>query len=221
MKENVGFGSNRVLIAVPPCETPATVDWALALTGQFVPLQMTTEYTTQEGYGQDRDILRNHTAAYALGVRAKYIWFVSERCLPPEWALHRLLEAMQNDSDLMICGGLDEFNTPESMKFSEEVHRVFVDGNNNQMELLGFELADINSNNCVSLDCALVRTELFDKIDEPWFKSTELLSSAAYLCHKTLEAGFRVCAHTGVLCGHIDKEGKPHWPTEAIIEQIA
>lgn len=213
MSENVGFGANKLLISVPGCETPASVDWAVNLAGQYWPLHISIEYASQDGFGQDMDLLRNYSAAYALGTNTKYIWFVRENILPPTWAIHRLLEAIRLDSNIMIVTGMEETGVPESTEFLDEVKHVFVDGNKKEYEIL-----DIAPGSSVGFECTLVRTELFDRINEPWFKSTELVSSSAYLCDKTMKAGFRVCAHTGVICGHIDSDGKTHWPADAVVQ---
>jgi hypothetical protein len=174
-------------------------------------MNISVEYSSQDGVGQDLDILRNHTVAYALGTGTKYIWFLRESFLPPNWAVHRLLEALKLDPKIMICAGMNEKIVPESVEFKDDVY-TFKDEHKNEFDVL--ELAD---NNYVGLDCTLVKTELFEKIDEPWFKSTELVKSDAYLCHKAQQAGFKICAHTGVMCGYIDEQGKSHWPDEAVV----
>lgn len=214
MSENIGFGANKLIISMPGCETPAHVDWAINLASQYWPLNISIEYSSQEGLGQDLDLLRNYTVGYAIGTKTRYIWFLKENCLPPNWAVHRMLEAFRKDPKVMIVAGMNKMNVPESVEFSDDPICVFIDENKNE-----FEVLEVTQNNYVGLESTLVRTELFEHLEEPWFKSTELVNSASYLCHKAIVNGFKVAAHTGVICGHIDKEGKSHWPVEAVVEQ--
>jgi hypothetical protein len=211
MSENVGFGANKLIISVPSCETPASVDWAINLASQYWPLTVSIEYSSQEGVGQDLDLLRNYTVAYALGTKTKYIWFVRENSLPPNWAVHRLLEAMRVDPKIMICAGMSRTNVPESVEFLDEV-TVFVDENKNE-----FEVLSLTQNNHVGLECTLIKTEVFDLIPEPWFKSTDLVKSDSRLCYEVMAAGYKVCAHSGVMCGRVDESGRSHWPEEALV----
>ena len=214
MPENVGFGANKLVICVPGCETPVSVAWGINLAGQYWPLNVSIEYASQDGLGQDMDLLRNYSAAYALGTKSKYVWFLKEEVLPPNWAMHRLLEAINSDPSIMICAAMSETNVPESVEFKDDVLKVFVDENQEK-----FELLEIMPNNYVGLECTLVKAELFDKIDEPWFKSSDLVNSASFLCHKTMEAGFKVTAHSGVLCGYVNSAGKTIQPAGAVIPQ--
>ena len=213
MSENVGFFANKLVVSLPGCETPVSVDWGINLASQFWPFAVSIEYASQEGCGQDPDLLRNYTVGYAIGTKTKYILFLSPNCLPPNWAVHRLLEGLRMDPKMMICAAMSRTNVPEYVEYLDEVS-LFVDENKNE-----FEVLTIAPNNYVELECTLVRTEVFDAIGEPWFKSTELVSSASYLCHKVQEAGYKICAHTGVICGHVDESGKSIWPSEAIIPQ--
>jgi len=210
--DKVGFGANKIIVSVPSCETPVSVEWAVNLGGQFWPMNITVEYSSQDGCGEDPDILRNHVAGYGLATKARYIWFVKEDILPPNWAIHRLLEAMRTDPRIMVIAAMSETNVPESTDFSECL-RIFKDEKKNE-----FELLDVAPDQHVNLECTLVKTEIFDYILEPWFKTTELVSSASNFCHKVMKAGFKVCAFSGVLCGHIDKKtGKNVWPVDAVI----
>lgn len=211
MSESVGFGANKLIISVPGCETPATVDWAINLASQYWPLNVAREYSSQEGLGQDLDLLRNYTVGYALGTKTRYIWFLTQNCLPPNWAVHRLLEAMRTDPKIMICAAVSRTNTPDSIDYLEEV-ALFTDENNQE-----FEVLSLAPNNHVGLECTIVRTELFNYVSEPWFKSNELVKSDAFLCYRAIQEGFRVCVHSGVMCGHVDESGRSVWPSEVLV----
>ena len=211
MSEVVGFGSNKLIVSVPSCESPTTVEWATNIIGQYWPMNISVEYSSQDGKGEDPDILRNYVAGYALATKARYIWFLKNDVLPPIWTIHRLLEAMKQDKSIMVCAAMSPTNVPETTDFSECL-KIFKDNEGKE-----FELLQVASNQYVNLECTLVKTEVFNIIDEPWFKSTELVSSASNFCYKVIQAGYKVCAHSGVICGDIDMQtGKPHWPADAI-----
>lgn len=211
-KENVGFGSNRVIISLPSCETATSVDWGVNLANQFWPLHVSCEYTSQEGMGDDIDVLRNHVAGYSIGTKSKYVWFLSNSIVPPNWAIHRFIEAMKHDDKIMVIAGMCEENVSESTEYLDNPH-IYEDENGRR-----FEVLEVANNNYVNLGCTLIRSEVFEALDEPWFKTTELISSASLFCHKVLEAGYKVTAHTGVLCGKVDlASGKTTWPADAVV----
>lgn len=216
MTEAVGFGANKIIISLPGCSVPAHVDWGVNLALQYWPMNITVEYSSQEGNGQDLDLLRNYTVGYALATKTRYIWFLREFCLPPNWAIHRMLEAFKKDPKIMICASMSRTNVPESVEFVDDPIGVFIDENKQE-----FDVLEVAKGNYVNLECTLVKVELFNNIEEPWFKSTELVSSASSLCHKAMVNGFKVAAHTGVMCGHIDSTGKTIWPAEAVMPQLA
>ena len=209
--DKVGFGANKIIVSVPSCETPVAVEWAVNLAGHFWPMNISVEYSSQDGCGEDPDILRNYTAGYALATKARYIWFLKNDVLPPNWAIHRLLEAMRTNPKIMVCAGMSPTNVPETTDFTECL-KIFKDEKENE-----FELLDLAPDQFVNLECTLVKAEVFDYISEPWFKTTDLVSSASAFCYKVMKAGFKVCAFSGVLCGKVDEDGTRHWPPDAIV----
>lgn len=57
------------------------------------------------------------------------------------------------------------------------------------------------------MGCALVRVEVFRRLERPYFRyveyeSGDVLSEDNYFCGKAREAGFKVQADTEVMCGH-------------------
>lgn len=205
MSETVGFGANRIILATPACEQPASVEWGINLAGMRWPLNCSIEYSSQDGTGENPNILRNYIAGYALATRARYIWFLSNSVLPPSWASTRLIEAMRSDSSIMVCAAMSPTNVPEETDY-QGVLSKFTD---KQTE---WELLDVAPGYFVNLECTMVRAEVFDKIDEPWFEDE------ASFCKKVIDVGYKVAAHSGVLCGSVDmKTGQPVWPVEAVI----
>ncbi len=62
----------------------------------------------------------------------------------------------------------------------------------------------------------LIRTEVFRHLEKPYFKTVEeyvevdgnigcqKMTDDIYFCQKVKQAGFKILAHGGVLCGHYD-----------------
>lgn len=58
------------------------------------------------------------------------------------------------------------------------------------------------------MGCALIRTEIFKKLEYPWFKwvnyeSREVLSEDLYFCEQCNKNGIEIYADTRVRCGHL------------------
>ena len=68
---------------------------------------------------------------------------------------------------------------------------------------------------CCGLGCALIRSDLFEKIDKPYFffahegdpsdpeNKGYCHGEDMYFCRKVIQAGIQIWAHGSVLCGHI------------------
>lgn len=51
--------------------------------------------------------------------------------------------------------------------------------------------------------CLLVKSKVFKKLEEPWFKMTMAKSEDMYFCEKALQGGFEVWADGRAECGHL------------------
>ena len=60
------------------------------------------------------------------------------------------------------------------------------------------------------LGCALIRSEVFSRLDYPWFRfeddGVRRLSEDFYFCSKAARAGFDIQAECRVICGHVWSE---------------
>lgn len=54
--------------------------------------------------------------------------------------------------------------------------------------------------------CMMIRTSIFDKIKEPWFKPEHEFGTDIQLCKQAREAGFEVWCDTSLEIGHMQKE---------------
>ena len=69
---------------------------------------------------------------------------------------------------------------------------------------------------CTSIGtgCMLIKTEVFEQIERPWFKTVDKIDSEdgpgvqmnddMYFCQKVREAGFKILADANVICTHWD-----------------
>ncbi len=58
--------------------------------------------------------------------------------------------------------------------------------------------------NIIPMGCALWRTELFNKMPTPWFKTTDTETQDLYFCRNARRRGHRFAVDTGLLVGHRD-----------------
>ena len=190
-----------ILIAVPTFEniSPETF--------KSIYAQDTTEHTVFEFVkGYDCARARNVIAEIALQQDAEYVLMVDSDVVLPSSALRLLLE---NPVDIKL-GVYPRKNTSTGQtEIFKLGNKDFVDANNlNMSEISKRECFDIKGG---GLGCALIRTEVFKKIPQPWFKYVQydngaLLSEDNYFCWQAAEAGCKIQVDTGVLCGHVMKE---------------
>lgn len=208
----VGFGATHLLVAVPSCGKLTTVRWGINLASQQYPLNCAVDYASAED-GDEKEIglARNCVVKVAQKMKCKYIWFVDDDVLPPNYAVQQLMFAMQQDKKAMVCGGIyyGKKYVPSPMVFEDDQSGSYVDWKPGEVfEVPGF----------IGTGCMLIKTEVFDHIEEPWFKTLDYparITDDAYFCRLVKTAGFKVLGHGGVLCGHYDvRSRRTYWPPE-------
>lgn len=70
---------------------------------------------------------------------------------------------------------------------------------------------------CCGFGCTLIRKDLFEKIEKPYFffahelapktgvRAEYCIGEDMYFCRKVVKSGFQIWAHGDVLCGHLGK----------------
>ena len=83
------------------------------------------------------------------------------------------------------------------------------------------ELIDVDATGCA---CLLVKTEVFNKIKQPWFdfsvyKETECKGEDVLFCEKVRAAGYKIYVDTGLECGHISDRviGSNDWRKPTVL----
>src|SRR6266567_9204880 len=86
--ESIGFGSAYLIVGGPACEKLTTVRWGINLAAQQWPLNMAHDFASAEdGKPEEIGLARNRIAEICLQVNAKYLWFVDDDVLPPNYAV--------------------------------------------------------------------------------------------------------------------------------------
>ena len=159
--------------------------------------------------GYDCATARNNIVHKAKAENADYILMVDNDVTLPRDALMNLLEG-SND----VCFGAypqrNAYNRYEGKVclyhlgehnytnlFSGEELRLLRDAGENKIKIHGG-----------GMGCALIRTDIFDRIEYPWFdwvnyKDLGILSEDLYFCEQCMYNGIPIYADTRVLCGHM------------------
>lgn len=206
----VGFGATHVLVGVPACGKLTTVRWGINLAAQEWPLNMAHDFASTDD-PVEIGVARNKMVEIALEMKCKYLWFVDDDVLPPNYAVQQLLFAMEQDKKAMVCGGIyyGKKYVPSPIVFEDNQSGSYLDWKPGEVfEVPGF----------IGSGCMMIRTEVFQYLEQPYFKTTDhpaKITDDAYFCRKVKEAGFKILGHGGVLCGHYDvNTRKTYWPPE-------
>ncbi len=151
-------------------------------------------------------------AKYAVTSGAKWVLFLDQDILLPPYAIAQMISR-----NVDVCCGVYYAKTemPQPLIFTEkgmgpyynwmpgDFFRIWAGGNG----------------------CCLVRTEILEKIEQPWFdtdwvdniKGLEVLNrqnADLYFFDKLAKAGIEVWCDTKVICGHEDFETKRIYPID-------
>lgn len=159
--------------------------------------------------GYDCATARNNIVQKAKAENADYILMVDNDVTLPKDALINLLEG-SNDVCLGAYPQRNSYNRYEGKVclyhlgernytnlFSSEELRLLREAGENKIEVHGG-----------GMGCALIRTDIFDRIEYPWFdwvnyKDLGILSEDLYFCEQCMYNGITIYADTRVLCGHM------------------
>lgn len=217
MSETKGFGSTYLAVGVPAAGRLTTVHWGINLAAQIYPLNIAVDYCCPEGY--DSDEARNMIVQYAMEANARWIWMVDDDVLPPNTAVQRLMHSMIGKPEVMASAGIyySKSDIPQPVVFEGRGTGPYWDWKRGEV----FELPD---GGFIGTGCMLIKTEAFSKIERPWFRNIDgpdKSTDDAYFCAKLQDAGYKILAHGGVLCGHYDhKRKKVHWPEGAMLRPV-
>jgi len=189
---------SHLVVAIPTTGRMTTVRWGFNLALQDYPLSMSNNFLVVRG--AEAGEARNRIAEQVLAIKAKMVWMVDDDVLPPQYAVQKLMFAMLNKPNVMACAGIvyTKSEMPQPLVFGNDGTGPYYNWKRGKaFEVPGF----------ISTGCMLIRSEVFEKVEYPWFKTIDYpdkMTEDAYFCFKVREAGYKILGHGGVLCGHYD-----------------
>lgn len=201
MPDSKMLDSVGLAIGLPFCGRPVAPEWALSFAGQNYPLNIRRFMSALKG--EEIGAARNQMAAQALEKRAKYIWFLDDDVAPPFHAIRQLIITLEN-SDAMVAAGI---YCAKTIPTEPVVYR-----GNGQGAFWHWKVGDIFEVTGVGTGCMVIKTELFNHLPQPWFKTVDLPGTPEipvvqetddmYFCDKVIDAGYKILADTNVQCVH-------------------
>jgi GT2 family glycosyltransferase len=196
-----------VLLAVPTRGT-VRIEWAAMLAGLAAPVNMTRVLKIIPGLSVEE--ARNVAVVTALEQDAEYLFFVDDDVLCPNQTMRRFIWHMEQNPNWDVVSGI----VPIKSQPIEPC--IFKDGRPGPY--WGWTFNETFEIDACGMACAMIRTSVFAKIDEPWFEWVRGMKGAdtfeegedVGFCRKVKEAGGRIFADGGVLCGHMDADGKTY-----------
>lgn len=212
----------KLMLAIPFSGRYVAPEWALSL--------MNLRYPRGSNHGQfvtkgmKRDEARNRLVEKAIAEKAEYIFFVDDDTAPPSDAIHQLTQFLDTSPpDVMVCGGIYTTKT--------DLHEPLVFQDYGSGPFWKWKLGDVFECWGIATGCMMIRTEVFKKLEKPWFRDIDSLDEVGsdvhvfggesapdqfhmtddlYFCQKVRNAGFKIAAHGGVLPVHWDQNGIGH-----------
>lgn len=162
---------------------------------------------------------RNDLVDIMFREKCNYIFFVDNDVVLPENALIDLY-----NMQWYFSVGTYPRKEPQTITDTVEYTTLYNHNENNLnvycptfMPVNCLEKGKIIPVDCCGLGCALIRADLFNRIEKPYFFFAHegnpgknnyeeyCIGEDMYFCRKVLRAGIQIWAHGSVLCGHIGK----------------
>jgi len=186
-------------------------EWFMAMQTMNMPIATNLTYFTT----MDMEIgkARNAIAEKALEMGTKYVFMIDDDTAPPNFAARKLIYELEQHDDAMVCAGI--YCSKEDPPFPI----VFMDqGRGAHWDWLA---GDVFPCYGIGTGCMMIKTEVFRKIEAPWFCTVDKepvdaqnfshkMTDDLYFCDKVRQAGYKILAHGGVNAVHWD--AKTHRP---------
>ena len=210
---DMGFSSVGIAVGLPFGGRPTSPLWGVALATQTWPLNTSVTHVVVQK--AEVGEARNGIVDWALERNSRYVFFIDDDVILPQFAGQRLGYALDTrgpdlypDSKIAVCAGIymskEECSTPVVYKKNS------IGGSWN------WKFNDIFEVESIGTGCMMISTEVFKHLEKPYFKTVheyvqqgegigcQSITDDIYFCTKVRQAGFKILAHGGVLCGHYD-----------------
>jgi GT2 family glycosyltransferase len=178
-----------ILIVIPSAKYVETNTF-VSVYNLDVPEGVKTNLAVIEGYSVDTS--RNLAVKEAKEQKADYILWVDSDMLLPKDTLTRLLSHSKD----IVSGAyaFKDLKSQDLIAFSVDNKRVPLSEIDGLTEVGG-----------IGFGCCLTKTDIFKKIEYPYFVFGEDYGEDIYFCRKARAAGYKIYLDPDVKCGHIGK----------------
>ncbi len=195
-----------LMIAIPTLGRPVPLQWALNFKSMNPPINFNCDFNII--FGKEIGEARNALAKAAIARGCKYLFFLGDDVVAPPHTIRQLIYRMENDPTVDVVGGV------YCAKADPPAPLVFVE--NGAGSYWDWKIGEFFPCTGLGMDCTLIRTSIFDKIPEPWFKTVdtdtfmdgipgaEAWTEDLYFLKKVADAGFGIYCDASVICEHHD-----------------
>lgn len=196
-----------LIMGIPLSGRPIVPQWAFGYAALHPP--MCYNVVTCHTWKAPIDEARNYFAEQAIQQKAKYLFMLDEDVVAPGHTLRQLIYQAENRPEAMVIGGIYCHKSPPAMPM---VFRGM--GAGPYMDWKAGELFEVDG---IAMGCTLVKTEVFQHLPKPWFKTidnldpywdgitkAEVWTEDLYFSDLVRKAGFKIYADGAVLCEHWD-----------------
>jgi len=205
---NINFKPVKLLIGIPS-RGMVSAHWVIPLLKQGNPINTTIEYRFI--IGKEVGIARNELVEEALKMKADYLFFLDDDVIISPNTITRLINIADEKKDIVAGVYYTKQIPPQPLIFKGRGTGSFKNWK------VGEILDDIDG---VGMGLTLIKTEIFEKLKKPWFKTIEAekfttkqgqvisfsTDEALYFCNKAIAKGFRITVDTSIQGIHYDCE---------------
>lgn len=183
-------------------------EWAATLANLVYPTGLLRSHMFVKGKRIDE--ARNEIIEAAMHYDAEYVFFLDDDVRVPIHILLHLMPLINKSPDIIAAGGLYSIKREPTEPMA---YRKLAKG-----PCYDFKYGEQFEVEGIATGALLVKVPLFNQLEKPWFKTISEsgqdkglvyerhTTDDLYFCNKAVAKGFKIMAHGGMLCDHIDAE---------------
>jgi len=191
--------SSKLMIAVPVKEDIPEEEQASFKVSCIVGLMIPTGIQHSEPYichGRKVASAYDDIVREALRRGADYLLTVEDDTFPPPDALVKLLRHIADGKKVVGAWYPKRDGTGDGVP-------IVLDGNEKRVSLA--HDGKTHEVYTLPMGCSLYSMEVFYRIEQPWFETTDCLTQDSFFSQKLRDAGFKLYCDTSIRCKHIDR----------------